>query len=80
MLALGLDWTCLCHYFGPRSAEGERSDTEASLVSFDWTRPVDEKPLWNLSVRDRTLGDGESGRSTRCRVCLCTLGAIGAQQ
>jgi hypothetical protein len=31
------------------------------MVSVDRTRLVDEKPLWNLSVYDQTLGVGESG-------------------
>ena len=70
----------MCHCFGPGNAEGERSDAAASPVSVDQTRLVDEKPLWNLSVRHQTLGDGESGRSTGHGVHLRTLGAIGAQQ
>jgi hypothetical protein len=70
----------LCHCFELRNAEEERPDDVASPVSVDRTCPVDVKPLWCLSVRDRTLGDGESGRLTERGVRLRTLGAIGVQQ
>jgi hypothetical protein len=67
----------LCHCFGPRNAEGKQSDAAASRVCVDRTRSVDEKPRWYLSVRDRMLGDGESGRSIGRGVRLRTLGAVG---
>jgi hypothetical protein len=62
-----------CHCFGPRNVEGKQPDAAASPVSVDQMRSVDEKSRWYLSVHDRMLGDGESGRSIGRGVCLSTL-------
>jgi hypothetical protein len=52
----------LCHYFGPRKAKEERPDVVGSPISVDRVRPVDKNPPWNLSVRDRTLGEHKSSQ------------------
>jgi hypothetical protein len=80
MLALERDWTRLCHYSRPGNAKAKWLDAVPSPVSVDRMRPVDEKHLWNVSVCDRMLGDGEFGRSTRRGVRLRALGAVGAQR
>jgi hypothetical protein len=57
-----------------------RLDAWVSPVSGGQKRPVAKIPLWNLSIRDRTLGDGESSQVTGHGVRLHALGAVATQR
>jgi hypothetical protein len=47
-----------------RGAEQSGSDSRTRPITYDRTRPIDEKPLWMLIGDDRMLRLCESGHSS----------------